>query len=207
MKKCYSTLLLLISSIVISQSCTSGQYIKNPEKELKAEKIYIKNSGETIDYNIKITNISKSSVYLTIKKFTPITPEGSFCQNLGKDDYMVTYSGHGISANFDHGAKLGSLCMKLEKGESYIFSGSIKPDQCHYQANNKEKKKNLAEKIFTIQIEYVQNFNCQNPKDCEKFKNNKEFELWDDEARKLIINDIGFVVSQFIFKFDDSGSK
>ena len=130
LKKIDLTLLSLISFLFFFQSCATGQGIKNLEKELKAEKIYIKSDGEKVTYNIKISNISGKPMYLGIKSFSDLSPDGEICEYSKEKEFVhIIAIMHVVTSYFNDKDKTGAQYLFLEKDESYTFSGTIKPTQ------------------------------------------------------------------------------
>jgi len=206
-------LLFVISFFLCNYACATGQVVKNPEKELRAEKIYIKSDGNKAVYKIKVTNISESYIFLGVKMFSDLSPDGELCEYSEKENFIhLTYTLHKIGSYNNDKDKTGGTYIKLEKNEDFVFSGIIEPKKCKLQADKyaqHDNVKNIPEAKtvnFVFSLNYFKNLKCEDNKDC-KIKENKNFTLWDDETFNKQISCEGFVISQFIFEIDESEGK
>jgi len=210
MKKALLLSVLIALSLILA-SCATGQYLKNPERELKAEKIYVKRVGDKVSYKIKVTNISGESIYLGVKSFSDLSPNGKICEYSKEKKFVhVIRIIHVLTSYNNDKDKTGIEFLFLKKGESHSFSATISPKKCALQADkyiNKYYIKNIPDdrkEHFVLSVGYLKRFSCRNDEDCKKIKKrNKSFILWDDDAIKKRIEGEGFVVSQFIFEFDE----
>lgn len=209
MKKIDLNLLFAISFLALFPSCAEGQYIKNPEKELKAEKIYVKRDGDKVTYNIKIYNISGNPMYLGIKSFSDLSPDGEICEYSEEKNFLhLIYTMHKVTSYYNEKDKTGAKYVLLRKNEPFVFSGTIEPKKCKLQADKYAPDYNAtnipedktAHLVFSIS--YFKKLTCKNNKDCELIKSTPNFTLWDDESLEKQIFGDGFIVSQFIFEFD-----
>jgi len=214
MKRTDLTLLFAISFLALFSSCATGQYIKNPEKELKAEKIYVKSDGDKVTYNIKISNISGNPIYLGIKSFSNLSPDGEICEYSKEKEFVhIIVIMHVVTSYFNDKDKTGIQYLLLNNNESHTFSATIKPKECILQTDKYAKDyriKNMPndnKKHMVISVGYLKKFSCEKIKDCEEIKRKKIFTLWDDESLEKQIFGAGFIVSQFIFEFDDNSGK